>query len=234
MQVVVELQSPSAARSQLPRSGGRLALDARSTLRRLTRLQVEQEQVAGRIADVVPGAQVRWRYRVVLNALSVVVPAGSVGRLEQVDGIVAVHRSSRYRPQLDRSPAAIGAPALWGPGLPTAGQGMKIAIIDDGIDQRHPFFDPAGYAMPPGFPKGQTAYTTAKVIVARSFPPPSPRPRFAELPFDPEESEHGMHVAGIAAGNNGTQIPLGGGRTSLSGVAPRAHLGNYRVLTVPT
>ena len=234
MQVVVELQSPSAARSQLPRSGGRLDLDARSTLRRLTRLQVEQEQVAGRIADVVPGAQVRWRYRVVLNALSVVVPAGSVGRLEQVDGIVAVHRSSRYRPQLDRSPAAIGAPALWGPGLPTAGQGMKIAIIDDGIDQRHPFFDPAGYAMPPGFPKGQTAYTTAKVIVARSFPPPSPRPRFAELPFDPEESEHGMHVAGIAAGNNGTPLPLGGGRASLSGVAPRAHLGNYRVLTVPT
>ena len=133
--------------------------------------------MAGRIADAVPAAQVRWRYRVVLNALAVVVPAESVGRLEQVDGVAAVHRSSVYRPQLDRSPAAIGAPALWGPGLPTAGQGMKIAIIDDGIDHRHPFFDPAGYAMPPGFPKGQVAFTTAKVIVARSFPPP-PRPRY--------------------------------------------------------
>jgi subtilisin family serine protease len=234
VQVVVELRSPSAARSQLPRSRGRLDLDARATLRRLTRLRVEQEQVAGRIADAVPGAQVRWRYRLVLNALAVVVPAESVGRLEQVDGISAVHRSSVYRPQLDRSPAAIGAPALWGPGLPTAGQGMKIAIIDDGVDHRHPFFDPAGYAMPPGFPKGQTAYTTAKVIAARSFAPPSPRPRFAKLPFDPEESEHATHVAGIAAGNNGTQVPLGGGRRTLSGVAPRAYLGNYRVLTVPT
>ena len=234
VQVVVELSSPSAARSQLPRTQGRLDLDARSTLRRLTRLRVEQEQVAGRIADAVPGAQVRWRYRVVLNALAVVVPAGSLERLEQVDGITAVHRSSRYRPQLDRSPAAIGAPALWGPGLSTAGQGMKIGIIDDGVDHRHPFFAPAGYAMPPGFPKGQTAYTTAKVIAARSFPPPSPRPRFAELPFNPEESEHGTHVAGIAAGNNGTQVPLGGGITTVSGVAPRAYLGNYRVLTVPT
>ena len=181
-----------------------------------------------------PGAQVRWRYRVVLNGLAVVLPAGSVGRLEQVDGIAAVHRSSRYRPQLDRSPAAIGAPGLWGPGLPTAGQGMKIAIIDDGIDQRHPFFDPAGYSMPPGFPKGQTAYTTAKVIAARSFPPASPRPRYSELPFNPEESEHGTHVAGIAAGNNGTRVPLGGGITTVSGIAPRAYLGNYRVLTVPT
>ncbi len=234
VQVVVELESPSAAQSRLPQSQGRLDLDAHATLRRLTRLGVEQEQVAGRIADAVPGAQVRWRYRVVLNGLAVVVPAGSVGRLEQVDGIAAVHRSSRYRPQLDRSPAAIGAPGLWGPGLPTAGQGMKIAIIDDGIDQRHPFFDPAGYAMPPGFPKGQTAYTTAKVIAARSFPPASPRPRYAELPFNPEQSEHGTHVAGIAAGNNGTRVPLGGGVTTVSGIAPRAYLGNYRVLTVPT
>ena len=234
VQVVVELSSPSAARSELPRSQGRVDLDARATLRRLTRLRVEQEQVAGRIADAVPAAQVRWRYRVVMNALAVVVPADSVARLEQVDGIAAVHTSSRYRPQLDRSPAAIGAPALWGPGLSTAGQGMKIGIIDDGIDHRHPFFDPTGYAMPPGFPKGQTAYTTAKVIAARSFPPLSPRPRFAELPFNPEESEHGTHVAGIAAGNNGTQVPFGGGRTTLSGVAPRAYLGNYRVLTVPT
>jgi hypothetical protein len=43
---------------------------------------------------------------------------------------------------------------------------MKIAIIDDGIDQRHTFFDPAGYKYPPGFPKGQKKYTTAKVIVS--------------------------------------------------------------------
>ena len=61
VQVVVELSSPSAARSQLPRTQGRLDLDARSTLSRLTRLRVEQEQVAGRIADAVPAAQVRWR-----------------------------------------------------------------------------------------------------------------------------------------------------------------------------
>jgi subtilisin family serine protease len=169
-----------------------------------------------------------------LNALAVLLPAGAVDRLEQIDGLEDVYPSTMYRPLLDRSPGAIGAPALWGPGLTTAGQGVKIAIIDDGIDQRHPFFDPTGYAMPPGFPKGNTAYTTAKVIVARAFPAPSPRPRYAALPFDPAESEHATHVAGIAAGNNGTTANLGGGPVSVSGVAPRAYLGNYRVLTVPT
>ena len=180
--------------------------------------------------EAVPTARIRWRYRLTLNALAVVVPASTAGRLESLPGVREVYRTSLYRPTLDRSPATIRAPVLWGPALGTAGQGIKIAIVDDGIEQRHPFFDPTGYVMPPGFPKGNAAYTTAKVVVARSFPPPSPRVRNAALPFDPEESEHGTHVAGIAAGNNGTRAPAG----QLSGVAPRAYLGNYRVLTIPT
>ena len=43
---------------------------------------------------------------------------------------------------------------------------MKIGIIDDGVNQTHPFFDLAGYTYPPGFPKGQTSFTTPKAIVA--------------------------------------------------------------------
>ena len=78
----------------------------------------------------------------------------------------------------------IGATAFWRPGV-DAGAGMKIAILDDGIDQTHPFFSPRGYAMPAGFPKGQTAYTTAKVIVARAFPPPGLTWPDGRLPFDP-------------------------------------------------
>jgi subtilisin family serine protease len=182
----------------------------------------------------VPTAQIRWRYHVVLNALAVVVPERTVPRLEQLSGVREVYPSVRFGPTLDRSVVAIKAPALWGPGLATSGQGIKIGIIDDGVDRTHPFFNPTGYAMPPGFPKGQSSYTTAKVIVARSFPPVSPTPRYGNLPFDPEQSEHGTHVAGIAAGNDGTQANIGGGRVTLSGVAPRAYLGNYRVLTVPT
>ena len=107
---------------------------------------------------------------------------------------------------------------------------MKIAIIDEGIDQTHPFFSPAGYTMPAGYPKGQTAYTTAKVIVARAFPPASPTWKNASKPFDPELSSHATHVAGIAAGNANT---LAEG-VRISGVAPRAYLGNYKALTIPT
>jgi subtilisin family serine protease len=228
----VQLREPGLAQAL----GGddRLELDAPASLKRLTRIAVQQESVEERIRKLVPSARISWRYRVVLNALAVVLPPGQVGRLEDLTGVREVHRSVQYGPTLDRSVRAINAPGLWGPALETSGQGIKIAILDDGLDQRHPFFDPATYAMPPGYPKGQAAYTTAKVIVARAFQPPFPKAKYSDLPLDPERSEHGTHVAGIAAGNPGTQALIGGGRVTISGVAPRAYLGNYRVLTTPT
>jgi subtilisin family serine protease len=189
-----------------------------------------QDAVWRRIHRAIPEARIHWRYRVVLNGLALVMPATDVDRLKTIAGVKTVYASVRYRASLDRSVPAVGAPSLWGPALETAGNGIKIGIIDDGIEVRHPFFSPAGYALPQGFPKGQTAFTTAKVIVARAFAPPSPQWRYATRPFDPQYSEHGTHVAGIAAGNYRTNA---GGRL-LSGVAPRAYLGNYKVLTIPT
>ncbi len=189
-----------------------------------------QASVVRSIETSLPDADVRWRYRLVANGMAVVLPSSQVGRLTVLPGVETVYPSVRYRTQLDRSPQQIGAPALWESGLTNAGQGLKIAIIDEGIDQTHAFFAPAGFTMPAGYPKGQTAYTTAKVIVARAFPPARPEWKHASKPFDPELSSHGTHVAGIAAGNSNT-VAEG---TRISGVAPRAYLGNYKALTIPT
>jgi subtilisin family serine protease len=196
------------------------------------RAQVEREQeaVAGRIRALVPEAKIRWRYQVVLNGLAVVVPQDAARLIASVPGVREVQASVRYRRTLYQSPKVIGAPQLWGPTLATAGQEIKIAVIDDGVDQTHPFFSPAGFTMPAGFPKGQRAYTTAKVIVARAFPPPGASWRYAKVPFDPTESEHGTHVAGIAAGDYDTTAR----NVKLSGIAPRAYIGNYRIGTIPT
>jgi len=179
---------------------------------------------------------VRWHYSVVLDALAVDLPSSAVGRLSRLQGVAQVYPSVRYHalggtgPLLNQTPALIGAPSLWGPTLSTAGNGMKIGIIDDGVDQTHRFFNPSGFTMPAGFPKGNRAYTTNKVIAARAFAPPSPKWHNANLPFDPELSEHGTHVAGIAAGDNGVHA----GGVIVSGIAPRAYLGNYKVLSIPT
>jgi subtilisin family serine protease len=197
-------------------------------------LDREQADVATAIRAAVPGARIRWRYRLVLNGLAVVAPAKAAARIAALPGVREVQQSVRYHRALYQSPQVIGAPQVWGSTLATAGQGIKIGVIDDGVDQSHPFFSPAGFAMPAGYPKGNTAYTTAKVIVARSFPPAGATGKYAKLPFDPQESEHATHVAGIAAGDHDTPARGPGGQVDVSGIAPRAYLGNYRVLTVPS
>jgi subtilisin family serine protease len=225
VELVVLLQKPSAAAATGDARGPYLATLVR-----------EQDAFASRLEQAVPGARVRWRYEVVLDGLAVVAPAGSARLIAALPGVASVTPSVRYGRTLFSSPAVIGAPQLWGPTLSTAGEGMKIGIIDDGIDQTHPFFSPSGFTMPAGFPKGNHAYTTAKVIVARSFPPPDLHDRYGKLPFDPSPggSEHGTHVAGIAAGDHGTNAPGPDSPVQVSGIAPMAYLGNYRVLTIPT
>jgi subtilisin family serine protease len=223
VEVVVELK-------RLPLATA-MGLQARRSPGYLHELEAGQAQLERRIAGAVPSAKVRWHYRYVLDALAVVVPRGQIDRLAALPGVARVYESVEYHSLLDQSVPLIKAPTLWGPTLATAGQGIKVGIIDDGVDQAHRFFSPAGFAMPSGFPKGNTAYTTAKVIVARAFPPPGATWKYASRPFDPVNSEHATHVAGIAAGDYNTTQRNG---RPVSGVAPRAFIGNYKVLTVPT
>jgi subtilisin family serine protease len=242
VEVVVSLRQPglaAAAKAQrslaaLTSSRGRIDLASPVSVSYVQQLRREQARVAARIERAIPGARVRWHYTITFDGLAVVVPARAADRLAAVDGVTRVWPSARFHSQLDRTPELIGAPQLWGPTLATAGQGVKIGIIDEGVDQTHPFLSPAGFTMPPGYPKGNTSFTTAKVIVARAFPPPSPKWKYANLPFDPQFSEHGTHVAGIAAGDHGTRAVGFAGTPTVSGIAPAAYIGNYKALTIPT
>jgi len=238
VELVVTMKAPPLAVAALERRSfqhaGRLALHGAASVSYLNALTREQDLLAARIRRAVPGTVVRWRYGVVLNGLAVVAPAAAAEQIRRLPGVADVYLGIRYRRALYRSPAVIGAPQVWGPTLATAGDGIKIGVIDDGVDQSHPFLSPAGFTMPPGYPKGNRAYATAKVIVARAFPPPGASWRYAGLPFDPAESEHGTHVAGIAAGDHETSAPGLDGPVKVSGIAPRAYIGNYRVLTIAT
>src|SRR5436309_1146492 len=68
-----------------------------------------------------------------------------------------------------------------------------------------------------------------------AFAPAAQTYRYARTPFDPVNSDHATHVAGIAAGDNNTLATnTDGSKVRVSGVAPAAYLGNYKVLTIPT
>ncbi|HEX3453162.1 MAG TPA: S8 family serine peptidase [Gaiellaceae bacterium] len=202
----------------------------------LAELTTAQDALARRVERTLPGATVRWHYRIVLDGIAVSLPTSELSALSQIPGVASVYPDIAYSgasTALSTGPQLIGADQLWGlPDFSTAGQGMKIGILDEGIDQAHPYFNPTGYSYPPGFPKGVPGYTTPKVIVARAFASPGETWQYAKTPFDPVNSDHATHVAGIAAGDYTVNaVP---GTAVLSGVAPRAYLGNYKVYTVPT
>ncbi len=107
------------------------------------------------------------------------------------------------------------------------GSGVKVAVIDTGIDPRHPFLTDPSLPVPEGFPKGDERFTSNKVIVARVY-----SPDVRGTPEDPTPEDlngHGTHVAGTIAGVSGYADPAGRAKTPLSGVAPKAYLGNYNV-----
>ncbi len=67
-----------------------------------------------------------------------------------------VYPSYTYTSLLNRGPAVIGAPQF--AGLTGAkGEGVKVAVVDDGVDNEHAFLSPTGLSYPPGFPKGPAA-----------------------------------------------------------------------------
>ena len=216
-EVVVQLAAPPLARARGVASAAR-------------QIDGQQRRFTAALRASIPEATVRWRYRLVANGLAVVVPRPDLPRLSRLPGVKQVFADVSYHTLAGPDAATIRARDLPGSTLGNAGAGIKIGIIDDGVDQKHAFFDPSGYTMPEGFPKGQAAYTTAKVIVARAFPPAGASWKYAGLPFDPEDSGHATHVAGIAAGNANTNA----NGMRISGIAPKAYIGNYKALTVPT
>ena len=97
-----------------------------------------------------------------------------IEELRALPGVVQVERMLPIKRQLDRAVELVGAPAAWNTlgGIQNAGAGVKIGILDTGIDQTHPAFQDSALRAPAGYPKCQQpdcAYTNNKVIVARSY-----------------------------------------------------------------
>jgi minor extracellular serine protease Vpr len=240
VRVIVRLSSPplaawSAQRTLASASHAQhLDVQSRSSRAYLATLAQKQAAAAAQVRAAIPQATVQEHFSILLDGFAVQLPAKKLAKLAGLGAVNKVYPSLAYYATMDRGPSVIHATDL-SAATGDKGQGIKIGVVDTGVDPANPFLDPTGFSYPPGFPKGDTKLTTPKVIVAKVFPGPV-RDANSAKPFDKTEP-HGTHVSGIAAGDEGTTAPAGPDHptvANLSGVAPKAWIGNYRVFTIPT
>ncbi|MBD1373172.1 S8 family serine peptidase [Hazenella sp. IB182357] len=172
----------------------------------------------------VKGAKIEAEYELAFNGVAIKATPNEAKALQRAPGVKQVVESKQYRPLMNRSHSIINDKPLWKKGY--NGEGVKVAIIDSGIDQNHPYLTDNSLPIPAGFPKSQNdewlKYTSNKVIVAKVYS--------GEQDVSPEAiGSHGTHVAGTVAGIKNYKDPSGLAESKLSGVAPKAYLGNYNV-----
>jgi minor extracellular serine protease Vpr len=188
--------------------------------------------------------QVTSSVSTVLNAVFVSAPRERLAELQSLPGVKGVVPVRRYKMKLNRATQLVNAQAAWNNfgGMQNAGTGMKIAILDTGIDQNHPALQDPSLKVPAGFPicnvPNCTAYTSNKVIVARSYvsllaAPSDPKnPAADSRPDDYSPRDrvgHGTATASCAAAVS-TLTPA---QLTISGVAPKAFVGNYKIFGSP-
>ena len=185
------------------------------------------------------GARVTGSNQLLVNAVFVEATPEQAAHLQRAPGVALVEKLSPMKMHLNRALDLTNVRTAWNSvgGEQDAGAGVKIAILDSGIDHTHPAFQENGLQYPAGFPKcqeprGDCAFVNRKVIAARSYvnmlvgtDPATNRPD----DLSPRDRVgHGTAVAMIAAGGRATG-PAG----TITGVAPRAWLGNYKVFGSP-
>jgi subtilisin family serine protease len=203
----------------------------------------EQEEVITRLQEISPEIKIIATYKMVLNAIAFVAPAELAAKIEKVEDVTRVIENTNFgRPKvmsvenkveslardlnLKNSVTFITADKLHQLGL--SGQGMKVGVIDTGIDYTHKMFGGPGTveAYKSVNPSEATdLFPNDKVVggvdfVGTEFNAASDKienqiPKRDNNPLD--EAEHGTHVGGTVAG-------IGDGLKSYSGVAPLAKL----------
>jgi subtilisin family serine protease len=199
---IVELAGPPAA-----------SVRVRGTVR------AEQARIRPSLESL--GAKVSASLDLVANALVVEIPDAMAPRLARMPGVRRVTPVPLMRASLDHALPLMKVPDAWAAigGISKAGAGIKIGIIDSGIAVTHPAFQDDSLSVPPGFPIAPNFIDANnindKIIVARSYVPGS---------SIVDVLGHGTAVAMAAAGETST-----GPLATITGVAPKAWLGIYKV-----
>ncbi|OAB42383.1 S8 family serine peptidase [Paenibacillus glacialis] len=171
-------------------------------------------------------AQFNREYTKVFNGYSITLPANQVDQLLDLPGVKSIYPNDEYHaldivqsegftPSMDVSAPFIGADKMWDSGY--TGKGIKVAVIDTGIDYNHPSL--------------KDAYKDGYDFVDDDSDPMETLPD-ATKPIkngNTYDTSHGTHVSGTIVGQGDPEHP-DAGKGWVRGVAPGADLYVYRVL----
>ncbi|SMF64827.1 Serine protease, subtilisin family [Paenibacillus uliginis N3/975] len=223
--VIVQLSSEPAAVGKFAAHMGLRSMSAASMESAATREQSSFEDQAKRLGIPI---QVNYRYNTVLNGLEVTVPADRIPELAAIPGVKSVYENKTYysipvqeAPVLSADQATydnapldqINVPEAWAKGL--TGKGLKVGVIDTGVDYKHPDLIDAYKGGWDSFEQDNDPYEEPPISIE-------------DDPFGIgfAGTSHGTHVSGTVAGraaNKNSDIYQ-------KGVAYEADLYVYKVL----
>jgi len=187
---------------------------------------LKQQHLRMRAALEAAGAVVIGETTALTNLMIVRIPADRAAALGSIPGVVRIHPVRMFYRALDHALPLEMVPEAWNQigGQSNAGVGMMIGMIDTGIDSGHPALNDSTLTPPNGFPlvnqPSDMAYTNNKIIVARSYAINSDGTNAPAI----DTAGHGTGTSTVVAG-----APVADPIGPISGIAPKAFLGNYKV-----
>lgn len=200
----------------------------------VAKLNAEKQAFRKAAADAEVSYTERYAYNKLWNGFSLRVDGSQLSTISRLPGVKAVYpvnviqvpKASGPSPDLETALAMTGADIAQS-GLGFTGTGIKVAIMDTGLDYDHADLGGDGVTR-----SNSSVFPTARVItgwdfVGDSYNASSSSPNYQPVPqpdaFPDDCNGHGTHVSGIV-GASGNFI-TGGAR----GVAPGVTFGAYRV-----
>ena len=220
-------------------------------------LKAQQTALTARAAQVIGyEPQVKWNLTLLTNAVSCIVRYGDLDKIRALDGVKSVELERQYSapdPVGDASPNTastsenmVGATNAWYQ-LGYTGAGSRVAIIDTGLDTDHQSVNSAAFdhaiqevrdggkevtlftqaalnAIPASqLNSGSHNYLNTKIPYAYNYVDNGTRVNHQD-----SQSNHGSHVAGIAAANryikNGSSYDDAASTVKAVGMAPDAQI----------
>jgi subtilisin family serine protease len=176
--------------SWLPEKRILIEISARPTLDRASRgsladIAQQQQQLARDLADIddrlgtaIP-SRITRQFQTLFSGVAATVDAAAIEEIRKLPNVVAVHEDAEMHVNLNESVPLIGATSVANT-YGVNGAGIKVAVIDTGIDYTHPDL-------------GGCFGAACKVIGGWDFVNNDNDPR--------DDHGHGTHVAGIIAAN---------------------------------